>query len=227
MDLTNKKPLIINAANGGWYPAGSERLERSLIFNGYAGDMLFWRNEYPPNSPTHQENPYASKIYAFREGIRSGYNIIVWLDSSFWAVKNPMPIFDIIVDDGIFAFKSGYNCAQTCSDALLDYAGMTRDEAEMLPEIATGVVGLNLDNPIGAEVFRLWSEYCDAGLFKNSRHHDINDSADPRFLHGRQDQSCWSIAVHKVGVQFDYQDYVSYYGTGYNPDKLIFFIGGL
>ena len=230
MDLTTTKPLIINCGIDGWYKAGSERLEKSLIFHGYGGDMLFWRNEYPPGSPSHADNPYAFKIYAFREAFRRGYKIVCWLDCSFWAIKNPMEIFDIIVDQGVFAFKSGYNCAQTCSDHLLDAAEMTRDEAEQLPEIATGIVGLNISNPDGKKVFDTWADYCDRGLFRNSRTYNPSDSTDPRFMFGRQDQSAFSIAVHKNKISFDYQDFVAYYNngqTGYDPQKCVFFIGGL
>jgi hypothetical protein len=227
MDLTNSKPCIISCGVDGWYKAGVERLERSLIFNGYAGDMLLWKDDYPPHSPSHAENPYAFKIYAFEEAIRRNGKIICWLDASFWAIKNPMLIMDIIVDRGVFAFRSGYNCAQTCPDNLLSVAGISRDEAEQIPETATGIVGLNIDNPDGKAVFETWKEYCKAGLFKNSRTHNSLESADPRYLHGRQDQSAFSMALYKNNVNFLYQDYVAYYNTNYNPEKCYFFIGGL
>lgn len=230
MDLTGTKPVIINAGIGGWYAAGSQRLERSLIFNGYAGDMIFWRDDYPPFCPSHNDNPYAFKIMAFKEAFRRGYTRVMWLDCSFWAIKNPMPIFDIINEKGMFAFRSGYNCAQTCTDKLLEASGLTRDEAEQLPEIATGIVGINIDNPDGKKVFESWAHYCDEGMFINSRTHNPSESADPRFLFGRQDQSCFSMAVHKNDVKFEYLDFVSYYNggnPGYNPDKCYFFIGGI
>lgn len=227
MDLTKTKPVFICSAIGNWYPAGLDRLQRSLIHHGSGADFLFYRDEYPPDSPTHQDNPYAFKIFGFREAIRRNYKIMIHLDASFWAIRNPDPIFDIVVDKGIFAFRSGYNCAQTCPDNLLASVGWSRDYAETFPEIATGIVGINIDNPDGAKVFETWAEMCDNGLFRNSRHHNPLESADPRYLHGRQDQSAFSIAVHKHDVKFLYEDYVAYYGTGYNPDKTYFFIGGL
>jgi len=230
MDLTGTKPCIINCGIGGWYAAGSERLEKSLVFNGYAGDSIFWRDELPPNCPSHNDNPYAFKIYAFREAFRRGYKVVCWLDCSFWAIQNPMPIFDIINEHGVFAFRSGYNCAETCPDNLLSAVGISRDEAEQIPETATGIVGINIDNPNGKKVFQYWEEMCDAGLFKNSRGHNPNESADPRFKFGRQDQSAFSMALYKAGVEFNYIDYVSYYNGG-NPGmdakKCIFFIGGI
>lgn len=227
MDMTNKKPVFICTAIGGWYPAGLDRLQRSLIFNGSAADFLFYRDEYPPNSPSHYENPYAFKVYGFLEAIRRGYKVMIHLDSSFWAIKNPDPLFDIVNEHGVFAFRSGYNCAQTCPDNLLSAVGITRDEAEQIPETATGIVGINIDNPDGATVFHYWQQFCDNGLFINDRSHNLLESSDPRYLHGRQDQSCWSMALYKAGVEFNYVDYVAYYGTNYNPEKCYFYIGGL
>lgn len=227
MDLIESKPCIISAGIGGWYPAGIDRLERSLIYNGYPGEMIFWRNEYPPSCVTHDQNPYSFKVAAFREAFRRGFKNVMWLDSSFWAVKNPMPIFDIIVDKGNFGFRSGYNCAQTCPDNLLQEIGITRDEAQEIPETATGMVGINIDNPEGRKVFDTWADLCDRGFFINSRNHNPQESADPRYLHGRQDQSAYSMALYKSGVSFHYLDYVAYYNQGHDPEKCYFFINGL
>lgn len=227
MDFTKTKPCIISCGVGGWYGAGVERLHRSLIYHGYAGSLLLHKGVYPPDSPTHEENPYAFKIYAFMDAISKGYKNILWLDSSFWNIKNPHHVFDIIQDNGVFAFRSGYNCAQTCPDNLLARMGVTRDEAELLPEIATGMVGLNIENPDGKNVFNLWSKLCHEGYFKNSRTHNPEESGDPRFLHSRQDQSAFSMAVHHYGLNIDYADYVAYYGTNYDNNKCLFFIAGL
>lgn len=230
MDFTQTKPCIISCGVGGWYAAGIDRLEHSLNLHGFAGDTIFWRNKYPLHSPTHQDNPYAFKIAAFKEAFNRGYKIVIWLDCSFWCIKNPHDILDIIVDKGNFAFRSGYNCANTCTDALLADVGITRDEAENIPETATGIVGINIENPEGKMVFDFWEEFCNKGLFKNSRSHNSTESADPRFLFGRQDQSAYSMALYKAKVNFLYEDYVAYYNNGnpgYNQDKCKFFIGGL
>lgn len=225
MELINNRPVIISMGVGDWYPVGIDRLERSLIFEGYAGDMIFHR-ELPEGWRSHSENPYGFKIDAFDEAFNAN-RIALWLDASFWAIKNPHPIFDIINERGIFAFKTGYNCAQTCSDKALQWAGFSRDEAEKLPEIASGAVGLNIENPNGKRMFELWKEGRDLGLFKTNRLKDPKDSADPRFVHARQDQSILSLAIHKLGIKFDYQDYVAYYGSGFNKEKCLFFICGL
>lgn len=230
MDLTGIKPCIISVGVGGWYAAGIDRMERSLIYHGYGGDMLFWRDEYPEGCPPHNENPYAFKIYAFREAFKRGYKIVCWLDCSFWNIRPCMPIFDIINEKGVFAFRSGYNCAETCPDNLLYDVGITRDVAERIPETATGIVGINIDNPNGKKVFEYWEDFCERGLFINSRVHNSNESADPRFKFGRQDQSAFSMALYKAGVEFNYVDYVSYYDHSNplkNSDKAYFYICGM
>jgi hypothetical protein len=67
----------------------------------------------------------------------------------------------------------------------------------------------------------------DAGLSKGSRLHD-NQSADPRFKFHRQDQSCLNLAIWELGLKNDrVDDMVSYKGTGYNEEKLIWFIQSL
>jgi len=230
MDLTGTKPCIINCSVGGWYPAGTDRLKNSLVHHGFAGDMLMWRDEYPPNSPSHQDNPYAMKIFAFLEAFNRGYTCVVWLDCSMWNIKNCMPIFDIINEHGVFGFRSGYNCAETAPDNLLQYVGITRDEAELIPETASGIVGINYSNPDGKAVFDYWAELCYNGMFKNDRNYNPNESSDSRYKHGRQDQVAFSMAIHKAGLNFNYEDYVAYYNggkPGYNPDKCIFFIESL
>lgn len=228
--MTGQRPLFICTGNGNWYGAGVDRLERSLIHHGSAADFLFWKNEYPPNSPLHEHNPYAFKVAGCREAIRRNYKIFIHIDASFWAIQNPDKLFDIVSEHGNFGFRTGYNCAQVCPDNLLAAAGISRDEAEEIPETATGIIGFNIDNPKGKEVFNTWADYCDAGLFINSRTHNPLESTDPRYLFGRQDQGAYNMALHKAGVRFLYEDLVAYYNggnPGYNPEKCLFFIGGL
>lgn len=224
------KAVIVSVGQNSWYGKGVKRLENSLVHHGFAGKTLLYIDELPPNSPTHEEMAYGFKIYAIDEAIRQGANILCWLDSSLWCIKNPHPLFDLISDKGVVGFRTGYNMAETSSDAALNHFGFTRDEAELLPEIASGLCGLRLDNPDGQKVYSLWRESMLLGLSNNSRTHNINDSTDPRMKFARQDQTLWSLAIHKCGLNIDDADFVAYYNggnTGYNPDKCLFFIGGL
>lgn len=231
MDLTDgTKPILISAGIGGHYVAGIDRLERSLIYEGWAGDMRFWRNEYPFGCPPHGgDGQYNFKPYCFNEVILTGRKVIVWADASFWCVKNPMPLFDYVNEHGIYFFKSGYSLAETATDRLCNYAGVSRDELVNVSEFATGLVGINIDNPKGKEFFGHWHQYMQDGMFGGNRVHDLNDSADPRFKFSRQDQSAASMILYKMGITTagEDRDFQAYKDTGHNPKEVLFFIGGL
>lgn len=227
MDLTQGKAVIISAGVNGWYGAGVKRLVRTLNFEGWGGSILTWADEYPPDSHNHNDVPYYMKIAAFEEAIRQGYTHILWLDASFFAVANPMPMFDIINEQGFYFFSTGYNLAQSVNDTALAFVGLSRDEAEQQTEWASGCVGLNLENPDGSRIYKRWKELMDFGLSKGSRLHD-NQSADPRFLFHRQDQSCINLAIWEAGVRNEKGlDMIAYKGTNFNEKELIFFIQSL
>jgi hypothetical protein len=131
--------------------------------------------------------------------------------------------------NGLYFFKSGYSLAETATDRLLNYAGVTREELINVSEFATGLIGINIDNPQGKEFFTKWEEYRAAGMFGGNRAHDLNDSAHPLFKFSRQDQSAASMILYKMGITTcgETEDFQAYKNTNYNPDKIIFFICGL
>lgn len=221
------RAVIINCGVGGWYGQGSRRLAKSLNFVGWPGSTIIFADEYPPNSHLHEDVPYYMKMAAFEEAIRQGFTHILWADSSMWAVENPVKMFDIIDEQGYWFFSSGYNLAQTANDHALITTGVTRNEAELVTEWASGLVGVNLNNPNGKNLYETWKYYMDEGLSKGSRLHD-NQSQDPRFLFHRQDQTCLALAAYKHELRNTRGlDMVSYRHTGYNPNEIIFFIESL
>jgi len=67
------------------------------------------------------------------------------------------------------------------------------------------------------------------GMFGGNRVHDLQDSQHPLFKFSRQDQSAASMILYKMGIKTagEGEDFQSYKGTGHNPEKVLFFIGGL
>lgn len=226
MELNKCKPVIISAGIGGWYAKGVERLEKSLNYHGWAGDVITWKDIDPPASRAHYEYPYYFKIAAFEWALYRQYTHILWVDASFWAIQNPMPLFDFINNNGFYLFRSGYSMAQSINDAALEKLGLSRDELVDSPEYASGCVGLNFNNPNARHLYTHWKSYMDDGLSRGSRNHD-NQSLDQRFLFHRQDQSALALAMYKLNLSINEPDYVAYYGSGHNPQKCLFFISGL
>lgn len=216
---------IVNASNGfGWYPRGSERLERSLIYHGCSSAQYIWTNW--PNDNYDKSCPYNVKAAAIEEVIKKGMVTILWLDCSIWALKNPDQIFNMINDEGVLMLTSGYNSAQTCSDKCLEYFGVTRDEAENMPDASTNCFGFNYHHPVGKEFADRWLKAAKDGVFLGSREHD-GQSSDPRFMFHRQDQSAASIICGQMGIKMHtYGEYAMYYQPVMD-EKIIFTLGGL
>lgn len=223
---SNTKACIINAAYGKWYPQGQKRLKESLIHHGFNWDILTWDGF--PNDNYDKSCPYTIKAAAFEEAIRQGYTHILWLDCSVWAVRDPNPIFDIINEEGVYFWKNGYNCAQECSDACLEYFHVNRDEAEEWSIASTSMFGVNLNNPVGKTFIERFLQSAKDRVFHGSRFHD-NQSFDNRFLHHRQDQSAASIILNKLGCKiYEPKQYSMYYEDSQEtPPSVLFVMRGM
>jgi len=116
---------------------------------------------------------------------------------------------ELVSNQGYFFWGSGENCAQTVSDDCLKLFGLTRDEAELIPECASSVFGINLNTYIGREFAERFIKYTKQGAADGSRQHD-NQSQDPRFKYHRQDQSVASLVMNELGMKLETTRYVGY-----------------
>lgn len=205
------RTCFLNVGIGEWYTKGSDRLAASLIAHGFKGDQLIWKDKWPGAiMGLDQSCIYNCKADAFKHALNAGYDRIIWGDSSIYAVR-PLDRFLATVDEkGYWIGQSGYNAAQTASDAQLQYFGVSRDWAAQVPDCATGIFGVNMGSPEGRAFIETWIQAAKDGAFKGSRHHD-RQSIDPRFCFCRQDQSAASLILGKQGMVLDlFQNFVAF-----------------
>jgi len=216
--MIENKPVIINASvGGGWYPAGTDRLVRSLNYVGWAGEVKTWRDKWP-NDNYDKSCKYNVKAAALEETLKENYTHILWLDCSVWAIKDPMSVFDYIEDNGYYFWKSGFNCAQTSSDKALNYFNVSRDDAEKMHEASTSMFGVNLKKDVGREFVETFIQSAKDGVFSGSREHD-GQSGDDRFLFHRQDQTAASLIANKMGLKMtEPREYSAYWDDGIHKD---------
>jgi hypothetical protein len=207
------RDCVINAAFGSWYPKGQQRLVESLKNVGFAGDILTWCNE-PINEWFDTLQPYTIKLAAFHEAIKRGYQNILWLDCSVWAVRPLEDLFNIIENEGGYFWRNGWKLGQTSTDSDLDFAGWDRDDAMELDELGSGILGINMNDRRTHDFLEWFFEAKKHGVFGTSRFHN-NGSKDPRFHFGRQDQTAATIAFHKAGFEkmYDSGVYTDYDGN--------------
>jgi hypothetical protein len=196
------RTCFLNVGIGQWYVHGSDRLAASLIKHGFKGDQLIWKDQWPGALPLDHSCVYNVKPDAFQHAINAGYKTIIWGDSSIYAVRPLDDFIEAINTKGYWIGQSGYNCAQVCGDAMLQYFGVSRDWAESVPDCATGIFGVNMDFPAPRRFIETWIQAAKDGAFRGSRHHD-GQSSDPRFKFGRQDQAAASLILGSQGMTLD------------------------
>ena len=167
-------------------------LNRPSLLKWWPGSIHAWQDELPPYSPTHANQPYAFKAYAAQWAFDQGYETVTWVDSSIHMEGSADAYIRHLHEVGYYFQHNGFNCAQTCSDSMLDHYKVSRDAVEHVPEVVGGFWGLHRRNRSFVDELVANSRI---GLFSGSRCHDTRDSGDPRFLFCRHDQSLMSLLV--------------------------------
>lgn len=203
----NRRCVVSLCNDRGRYRENMERLRQSLIDN-FDGDFLGFDGEESIDSPKHEDNPYAFKIYAIEKAIEKGYKSVIWLDSSVFAIKKLDPIFDEIEKYGYIMQEAGHMVGTWCNDFTLDYFDITRDEAMKMPMYGNaGFLGLDLKNEIAVTFFTKWANSMLAGCFKGD------------WSNHRHDMTAGSIIANILGMEFKKGDEWLEYASPGTPPK--------
>lgn len=155
---------IVNVATGPYVPLQG-RLAASLRAAGYRGAFLAWTEAFPPESPRHEDVPYAFKLFAFADALRRGYRTVLWLDAPCLANRAVTPVFERIERDGHLFVAGDDRLGNWAGDACLSAFSFTRNEAMSLDLMNGTFIGLDLFHPRGRAWFERLREACRGGLF--------------------------------------------------------------
>lgn len=196
-----KKNAIVSFCNqNGRYVMGMARLSESLR-NNFDGDFVSFVGEASCGAPDHQMNPYAFKVHAIQRAIEAGYQKILWLDTSAFAVANVKPIFDLIDKNGVFFQEAGHYLGTWSNDRLLDYFDLTRDKAMKIPMVQGGFLGFDFTTEIAKTIFAELKEAMNNGIFKGAWDNNQKTESQDERCHGtRHEMSTMSAIVHKHGL---------------------------
>lgn len=189
MSQKNKRCIISLATKAGRYADNLARLSNSLRDNFTTGDFLGFIHEHSVGAPLHSEQPYHFKVYAFHKAKELGYESVLWLDTSVYAVGNVDRLFDTIEDQGFIFQNSGHILDNWCNEKTLNYFRITHEEAVKIPMIGNaGFLGINLSLSIGKEFLSKWTGAMNHGMFNGD------------WSNHRHDMSCSSAIVHEMGL---------------------------
>lgn len=199
--MSAKKCIVSFANKNGNYIKGLVRLGESLR-NNFNGEFIGFINEYSLGCPPHSVMPYGFKIYAIQKAIDAGFDQVLWLDSSCYAIKKIQPIFDIIEQEGFIFQEAGHMLGTWTNDVTLKHFGISRDEAMKIRMIGNaGFLGLNMRNAQAKQFFIRWKQAYQEGVFSGSWSNNNNtESKDERCKGHRHDMSCSSALVHVMGL---------------------------
>lgn len=195
------KRCIINVSVGKWYPRGQERLSQSISAFSKNIDCIFYSDLYPKNCPTHEQHPYAFKVYAIKDAIEQNYDTILWLDSSIYAIKNISHVFEYIENNN-YLFFANHFIGYFSTDKCLEYFGISRNVACEMREMMGCCIGLNLRNEKNLEfIEKLYKCATDGITFPGAwANKNSEASTDNRVIGHRHDQTVMSILAHKLGM---------------------------
>ncbi len=218
------KRCVVNVAAGTWYPRGQARLAEALERTSPGVDLLTWTDDYPPDSPTHREVPYAFKTYAIFAAIRAGYNSILWLDASAWPIHNLDPLFSAIEDRGSVHMRSGWGLGQWASDAALAALQLERDDVMDRTLVQGMMYGLCMRHESARGFLSRMRNLAEDGtVFCGSwTNAEQQASLDPRCLGHRHDMVAMSHVVHDLQLPvFDPPKFLSVHTDAPHADTLI------
>lgn len=186
---------VLNVAIGAgghgsaWYAKGQDRLGRSLDKFEEKADKLFWKEEYPPQSPTHQATPYGFKPSSFLEARHQGYEKAMWLDSSCVLVRPLDGAWKQIGTDGYLLGQEGWTVGQWCAPEVRKLLGRSKDELDTMTLVEGKMIGLDFSSDIANRFLDTWDGYARMGAF-NGNH-----------ANHRHDITCAGIIASDMGLK--------------------------
>lgn len=190
---------VCSVGVGAHYADAVGRLDASLDAVGFTGERALWRGSYPKRCPSHQAVPYAFKPWSLFLCQLADVDIALWADSICVATRPLDTLIRYTEEHGVYFNGPDHSTGMWTNDRCLDAFGVSRDDAMGIPMILAGAMGLDLRTAKARTFLRRWLAAADAGLFHG--HHqnaDGTESADPRCLGHRHDQSVASLLIHEM-----------------------------
>ncbi len=225
------RAIVSLATRRGNYVKSLNRLEESLRLDENM-DFIGFIGEQSVGAPLHINNPYAFKIYAIEQARSRGYDQVLWLDSSVFAIKDTKPVWDKIDATGYIMQSAGFRTGNYCNDFALDYFKVSRDEAmEMFMYGNAGMLGLDFTTEIANHFFEEWKKSMLNGCFKGAWDNVAKtESQDERCWGHRHDMSAGSIIANNLQMKYQPGDEILDYSAPYKQPRnetIIFYAQGM
>lgn len=195
---------IVSVAVDFWYPHGQARLATSLDTVGELHPERLFHDDWPDGCPTHQELNYGFKVWAIRNAQQQGFDQVLWVDASCWAIRPLDQVWKGIDACGSYLEPDGHAIGEWISDHAVDGLrdlGYTRDKLWDLPLPEGKLIGVDFRHERTAKWFAMVENR--AGLFNGPWINENGQaSTDPRVRGHRHDIAVGGVLAHRMEIPF-------------------------
>lgn len=211
------KRAIVNLATRPNDQRGQVRMRKSLEEHAPDVDLFLFTNEKQIGAPDHKDVPYGFKTFAIDYVRQRGYDQILWLDASIWAVADINPVWEYLKKNPIMFQQSGHMVGTWTNDLCLQSFGRNRDDAMDIRMIWAGFQGINFTDAFARIYFDMYHRYGkDGKLFRGAwNNNGKTESKDDRCEGHRHDQSVASLIVDKLSINITEEEFAVYVGGSY------------
>ncbi len=221
------RAVITTVAIGGWYPRGAARMIEKFAQVSSGFELQAYIDVFPPGAPGrvvvdgYDYSGYCAKPFALLGALRSGAEIGILLDASFYPIRHIEPLVNWIGDTGYYFCRNGFNLGEWSSDAALAKFEISRERAFAIEEISSYCVGVHRKH---LDLVEAWCESWPSfpGPHSNVKAQDKRFSYrnegfvsdDPRVRGHRHDQTALTVLAWRAGLQqlVDRPRFTTYYG---------------
>lgn len=204
IDLT--QACITSVANG-YFVDGLNRLDKAIWETNQGMKRVWWRDKWPPGSPSHRECNYAFKGYALEHAVNSGdVRFLIWADSSIVPLRRLDPILEIAAEQGAWVSNNGFTNYQWTQDSayktLFPHLDLepAREMNKTIKHVVAGFFVLDLHHQTGAWMYSEFVRLAKSGCF-HGPHSNDGSIGPPDVLGHRHCQSALSVIAWRARIK--------------------------
>ena len=172
---------------------------KSFIDNGFSGTILMANELNRPGYPLPKVMEYGFKAACVKEALSHGADMVIWSDSNMVLLKPFDELVQVIRANPVFLMKNAWNVGQWSTPECLSLAGLTRQEAYLVPTVVSGFFAIDLKRELSFANDFIY--HCqNPKILNGPRTIKSPDSHVNEYFGHRHDQIILSIMAHKRGI---------------------------
>jgi len=219
----NIKDVVFTSYSfGQLYVRQQKRLRESILKIYPEANIMFWTSEsgstlndlseMPPGSKTFSESMYGFKVHCIKNCLRAGYKKIIFLDVAVCLEGEIDRVMELASEIGFVAPIDRSSLDGRVSYAALDYCGRSTESIKDLTIVSGSVYIMDFNNPVCEQVFRMWADMEDKGLFGSEKL-----AAHGKLQGHRSDEACLSLCLDAHGLKPVGFDEAGYHNISAEP----------